>query len=106
MPADIRTMGGFSGSVLGSVLGTSDEGGTNPWQHIILTEARRQVTQWPSSYKEVIGGACNKVYYIGDLTGYCQTSQFSLKCSATSEEIDMVNRLMDSGVFLDNVITE
>lgn len=105
VPADIRTMGGFSGSVLGSVLGTS-EGGTNPWQHIILTEARRQVTQWPSGYKEVIGGACNKVYYIGDLTGYCQTSQFSLKCSATSEEIDQVNRLMDSGVFLDNVITE
>ena len=105
VPADIRTMGGFSGSVLGGVLGTSEDG-LNPWQHIILTEARRQVTQWPTTYKEVIGGACNKVYFIRDLTGYCQTSQFSLQCSATSEEIDQVNRLMDAGVFLDNVINE
>lgn len=103
-PADIRTMGGFSGSVLGSVLGsdTTDK----QWQHIIITEARRQVTQWPSTYQDVIGGACNKVYWIGDLTGYCQTTQFSLQCSATSEEIDQVNRLMDSGVFLDNVLEE
>lgn len=103
-PAEVRSMGGFTGSALGSTLGSDDD--KKYWQHIVLTEASRQVTQRPYIYKEVIGGACNKVFYIGDLTGYCQTSQFSLQCSATSEEIDQVNRLMDSGVFLDNVIEE
>ena len=103
-PAEVRTMGGFAGSVLGSTLGSDDD--KKYWQHIVLTEARRQVTQWPSTYQDVIGGACNKVFYMLDLTGYCQTSEFSLKCSATSAEIEQVNRLMDSGVFLDNVLEE
>ena len=103
-PAEVRTMGGFAGSVLGSTLGSDDD--KKYWQHIVLTEARRQVTQWSSTYQDVIGGACNKVFYMSDLTGYCQTSEFSLKCSATSAEIEQVNRLMDSGVFLDNVLEE
>ena len=103
-PAEIRTVGGFTGSTLGSTVGSDDN--QQYWQHIVLTEARRQVTQWPSTYKEVMGGACNKVFYMSDLTGYCQTSEFSLKCSATSAEIEQVNRLMDSGVFLDNVLEE
>lgn len=88
----------FRGSVIGSFSGSFAEfAGTN----FILGIEKHNSRIEPSNLTDVIGRPCSKVVQIGTLTGYVETSQFSIDISAISEVKDMINQAMDKGVYLD-----
>lgn len=95
-PPQINSMGGFGGSVLGEILG----GDTTKWQNFRLSVRTHETSATPSSIRSTIGNVCSEVKTISTLSGYCQTTGFSLQAAAYDEELKEVNALMDSGVYL------
>lgn len=99
-PAEWKSTGTQSGTVLPAILGAGNN--NNLMSKIRFTKKVHNVSTWPSTLARVVGGVCNDVKFIGDLSGYCQTSQFSLDAPASKSEIDLVNSMMDSGVYLED----
>lgn len=95
-PQQVRTMGGMSGSVLGAILGND----TTLYQNFRLSVFGRDTTASPQEIRAVQGNVLNNVALIGDLSGYCQTSGFSLNAPAYASEITQINSYMDGGVYL------
>lgn len=95
-PSEQKTMGGFSGSILGAVLGND----LLRWQQIRISVTSHVTNSSPASIRDIIGNVNGDVISLSELTGYVQTSGFSVSCPATETEIAMVNRMMDEGVYL------
>lgn len=55
----------------------------------------------PSNLNELAGRPCHKVRSLTGLTGYVQTAGFSANVKATQGVIEEINRLMDSGVYIE-----
>ena len=99
-PAEWKSTGTQNGTVLPAILGVGKN--NNLMSKIRFTKKTHNVSTWPSTLARVVGGICNDVKFIGDLSGYCQTSQFSLDAPATKSEIDLVNSMMDAGAYLED----
>lgn len=59
------------------------------------------VSEEPANMATLYGRPCNKVLSLSSLTGYCQTSQFSLMAPLDDGMVQAVNAAMDSGVYLE-----
>ena len=55
----------------------------------------------PSNLTQLAGRPCMKVVPLSTLTGYVETVGFSIEVEAVSEVRDMINQLMDSGVYIE-----
>ena len=91
------TVGGIGGGC-GNSLGTS----------IVCTTICHNTSQTPSSLLSVIGTPTNKLKLLNG-TGYCQTMNAQLNCNSqsnepepTQTEIDLINSLLDSGIYLED----
>lgn len=96
-PANHKTMGGFSGSILGAILGNE----VTRWQNFRLICTALNSTTDPSNIRSSIGNVCAKSVSLGSLTGYCQTSGASVSISGYDSERDQINSLLDGGIFLE-----
>lgn len=94
-PTDQKMMGGCSGSVLGSILG-SDIG---RWQKFILSSTSHTTVASPGSIREIMGNPNGNVLSLARLTGYCQTAGASVSSPCTDRERDMINALLDGGIY-------
>lgn len=95
-PAEVKKLGGFDGSILGAVLGND----MMTWQQFRCTVTSHQTASSPESIRAVIGNANTDVLSLSDLTGYCQTYGASVSAPATAEELNRINSMLDSGVYL------
>lgn len=93
------TVGGFSGSVLGATLPSYVNSPYNT--NIIITITSQITTASPANIRPVIGNMCNRVRQINGLSGYCQTSEFSVSIDGMDTERDKINSLMDGGVYIE-----
>lgn len=96
-PTSHNVCGGFQGSVLGAILGND----VSRWQQFRLAATSRDTTEEPENLTAVIGSPLYKVRAISGLTGYCQTSGFSVNAACTQTERERINRLMDGGVYIE-----
>lgn len=95
-PSTYNICGGFGGSVLGTILGND----VGRWQGFRLACTSRQTTDSPENMRPIVGNALYKVRQINGLTGFCQTSGFSVAAPCTAQERQEINALMDGGVYL------
>lgn len=96
-PAQHKTMGGFSGSVLGAILGND----TTRWQNFRLICTALTSTTSPANIRQQIGNICGKSLGLGTLSGFCQTNGASISIPGYDMERDEINRLLDSGIFFE-----
>lgn len=68
---------------------------------VTLTSVYHGTNVTPSSVSPVMGTPSMAVKTIGSLTGYVQTSGFSLNAAGSDKDRTEVNSLMDSGVFIE-----
>ena len=88
----------FRGSKIGNFSGSFAEfAGTN----FVLGIEKHNSRIDPSNLTDLVGRPCAKVVQIGTLTGYVETSGFSIDISAISEVKDMINQAMDKGIYLE-----
>ena len=94
----ISALGG-SGSGSGGLGGGAAQG-LDRVAHIFLTS--KVLTANPSAFDPIMGKPYYGVSTPGNFSGYVQTDGFQFKSeSASSEEKDMINSLMDSGVYIE-----
>ena len=62
---------------------------------------RYGISEQPNNLLELYGRPCAKVLKIGNLSGYCETVGFSIDISAPDTIRNMINKAMDSGVYLE-----
>lgn len=55
----------------------------------------------PNTMTDLYGKPLNEVKRIGDLNGYCQTTNFSLDAPTSNEVINNVNDLMNGGIYIE-----
>lgn len=96
-PANTRTMGGMSGSVLGAILGND----LLRWQKFRLSNTSRLTSDEPKNIRATCGNALNKVVSLSKLTGYTQTINASVAAPATESEIVQLNSYLDSGIYIE-----
>lgn len=96
-PATDKIMGGFSGSILGAILGNT----TSLWQQFHLSVTARDTSCEPLDLNPVQGNVCNKVLTIGNLSGYCQTNGFSVSAGCLDSERTRINQMLDSGIYIE-----
>ena len=94
---DQKMLGGFSGSVLGSILGNN----VGRWQKFILTCAYHDSLTDPANIRSSVGNICGAVRSLGSLTGYVQTADASVSAPATDTELEIINSMLDTGMFLE-----
>lgn len=88
----------FKGSVIGSFGGGFGEYlGTN--YMLALCEHKSRIE--PSNLTDLIGRPCAKVLNLSELSGYVETIGFSIDIAALDADRQAINRLMDSGVYLE-----
>lgn len=87
---DFSVIGGYSGGY-GEVL-------INNYEFYSITNDSRIE---PSSLTALFGRPCKKVTALTNLTGYVQTVGFSIAVEAIAEVRNMINKAMDSGVYLE-----
>ena len=88
----------FRGSIIGNFSGSFAEfAGTN----FVLGIEKHNSRIDPTNLTDLVGRPCAKVVQIGTLTGYVETSGFSIDISAISEVKDMINQAMDKGIYLE-----
>ena len=87
---DFTTIGGFGGGY-----------GENIILDYKLVGTAVECRTTPSELTILYGRPCAKVLSIGTLSGYVQTEGFSIELDALKEERNMINTLMDSGVYLE-----
>ena len=68
---------------------------------VTLTSVFHDTNIIPSSVNAVMGTPTMAVKTISALTGYVQTSNFSLEAACPDEDRNIVNNFMDSGVFIE-----
>lgn len=88
---NLSTIGGFGGSY--SELGI----GSSYMIFCIATDSRTD----PSELTTLYGRPCFKVLRIGSLSGYVETSGFSIELDTYTDARDVINKLMDTGVYLE-----
>lgn len=96
-PSNVKTMGGLGGSALGATLGNE----TMRWQQFRLSSTARKTADNPEGIRATMGNALNKVVSLSGLSGFVQTSGFSLDAPALKSEKELVNTQLDSGVYLE-----
>ena len=96
-PASVKATGGMSGTILGAILGND----LMRWQKFRLSATSRDTADDPENMRAVVGNALNKVTTLSNLTGYVQCYGASVKASATSGEIAMINDYLNSGIYLE-----
>lgn len=96
-PATHKTMGGFNGSVLGAILGNE----VTRWQNIRLICTGLNSTTSPANIRSSIGNVCGKSLSLRELSGYLQTSGASVAISGYDEEMEQINSMLDSGIFIE-----
>lgn len=93
--AEIKNMGAFDGSILGACIGDGQ------WQEARLHTTCYNTLTEPSDLTAVQGRPCGKTLQLSSLSGYCQTSGASVSMAGMDSERDEVNRLLDSGIYLE-----
>ena len=68
---------------------------------IRLTIREQKTRIEPSNLTEIAGNPCCKVRPINGLTGYVETIGFSISLHSTDNVRETINRLMDSGVYIE-----
>ena len=96
-PASVKATGGMGGTVLGAILGND----LMRWQKFRLSATSRDTADDPENMRAVAGNALNKVITLSNLTGYVQCYGASVKASATSGEIAMINDYLNSGIYIE-----
>ena len=86
----VSCIGGYSGGY-GELLTT----------HVYLLVEEQPTRIEPSTLTTLYGRPCSAVRQISTLSGYVETIGFSIDLDALKEERNMVNTLMDSGVYLE-----
>lgn len=86
----VQTIGGYSGGY-GELIGNIF--------YLLLEEQPTRIE--PSTLATLYGRPCSAVRRIGNLSGYVETIGFSIDLDALKEERNMVNTMMDSGVYLE-----
>ena len=94
------TMTGLTGHP-SSVGGLSSGSAAGLLQNIVCFSVCHDTVITPSAVGPVIGLPSFYVKTISSLTGYVQTSQFSLDAAAPAADREAVNNLMDSGVYIE-----
>ena len=85
-------------SVVGSFNGGYSEYSLIDYLVIVTTHPTRIE---PTELNALYGNPCSGVRSIGSLSGFVQTSGFSIDVEALSEVRDMINKAMDTGVYLE-----
>ena len=85
-------------SIIGSYSGGYGETLNTKYRCITLCH---NVNEEPSSFATLYGRPCMKVLPINQLAGYVETSGFAINISTIDVIKDMINSLMDSGVYLE-----
>jgi len=94
----LNAMGG-SGSGSGG-LGGGSATGLDRVAHVYITS--KVLTDTPANFDPIMGKPYYGVATPGSFSGYVQTDGFQFSsASASSEEKDMINSLMDSGVYIE-----
>lgn len=62
---------------------------------------KRALSEEPDNLRVLYGRPCGKVLSMSELTGYVETSQFQLMAPLDDDTVQAVNRLMDTGVYLE-----
>lgn len=96
-PTQIKTMGGFSGSILGASLGNADL----RWQKIRITRTCQELSATPEEMRPIMGNALYKTISLSNLTGYVQTQAASVAGSWTDAELTEINAALDSGIYIE-----
>lgn len=96
-PAEHRIMGGFSGSILGAILGND----VSRWQQFRLVVTSRDTTDTPENMLATWGNVCSKVRSLTGLSGYVRTYDASVALPATDTEIEEINNMLDSGIYIE-----
>lgn len=96
-PTNIKTMGGFGGSVLGAIIGND----LTRWQKFRLSVTTRETSDSPANMRATMGNVLNEVVSLSGLSGYCQTSGASVSAPATELELNDINSMLDSGVYIE-----
>lgn len=99
--AALQTMEALGGSGNGSAgLGGGSSQGLDKVVHIFVTQKELSASQ--NSFDPIIGKPFMEVDLIGNHTGYIQTDGFQLSSDfAYLSEKDTINKLMDSGVYIE-----
>lgn len=91
-----------------SVGGIGGGAGTGLGNDIVCICRVHETSQNPSALIDIIGTPTNKLKLLSG-TGYCQTLNAQLNCNSqsnepepTQTEIDLVNSLLDSGIYLED----
>lgn len=95
-PTMQKSMGGFNGTILGAILGND----IMRWQQFRLSVTSHETNASPASIRSTIGNVNGNVLSLAELTGYVQTSGFSVSAPCTESETNMINQMMDGGVYL------
>lgn len=97
VPATIRKMGGFNGSVSGAVIG----GPGTRWRVFRLTTTSLASTADPVNLRPVCGNVYNAVRSLSGLSGYCQTAGASVSINGSDTERNQINTLLDAGIYIE-----
>lgn len=87
-----------STSVVGSFNGGYTEYALSDYLVIVTTHSSRIE---PSNLTDLYGNPCGKVTPLSNLTGFVQTSGFSIAVEAIAEVRDLINSAMDRGVYIE-----
>lgn len=86
---------GITGASLSSAIGV----GACPDVHLICVA--NESADNPIAIQDILGLPCAKTRIINGLSGYCQTTGFSVEIDDLASIADMVNQAMDNGVFIE-----
>lgn len=94
--------------VLAQVKGTTTSVGTyggTYYEYLIptptITVISKDTRTTPSEVTELYGRPCNKVLQIGTLSGYVETTGFSINIPSLLEIKNLINKYMDNGIYLE-----
>lgn len=97
MPQVQKVAGSFGGSVLGATMGSD----ISRWQKFRLICTSRDTAEEPEGIRPVQGNALAKTVSLSGLSGYVKTSGASVQAPAFDSEIQQVNMMLDSGIYLE-----
>lgn len=96
-PQGQKVCGGMQGSILGAILGNE----VNRWQEFRLAVTSRGTTDEPDNIRPVQGNVLNRAMSLGLLTGYVQTAGAHVSAPAYDQELQQLDAMLDSGIYLE-----
>lgn len=96
-PTSQKVAGGFSGSVLGAILGND----VSRWQQFHLITTSRITSDEPDNMRPVVGNALARTVSLSGLSGYVQTSGASCNIQCFASELSSINQMLDAGLYLE-----